>query len=207
MQDGLLFAMEKDVEVCFQGNCRLQPLYGCVSVFGSHLEASKHYDFYSPDSNSFLTIKSEAIEQDQALAKKILAELKIGLKQRENISETMSAIIKIDKLNSRSMEIIPQYPPFQEIFNRKDDVNTLPRWKQSLLRVGLTVLDDRPKLTIPSQYLTVKDKACRLMRNKSGTCNIYVLTFYHLRTQCIFGNILEILCLANNRCLSNSVTL
>ncbi|VDI80780.1 polynucleotide 5'-hydroxyl-kinase GRC3/NOL9 [Mytilus galloprovincialis] len=175
LQDGLLFAMEKDVEVCFQGNCRLQPLYGCVSVFGSHLKASKHYDFYSPDSNSFLTIKSEAIEQDQALAKKILAELKIGLKQRENISETMSAIIKIDKLNSRSMEIIPQYPPFQEIFNRKDDVNTLPRWKQSLLRVGLTVLDDRPKLTIPSQYLTVKDKACRLMRNKSGSSPVIAI--------------------------------
>ncbi|CAG2210354.1 unnamed protein product [Mytilus edulis] len=45
LQDGLLVAMEKDVEVCFQGNCRLQPLYGCVSVFGSHLKASKHYDF------------------------------------------------------------------------------------------------------------------------------------------------------------------
>ncbi|XP_071154443.1 polynucleotide 5'-hydroxyl-kinase NOL9-like [Mytilus edulis] len=175
LQDGLLVAMEKDVEVCFQGNCRLQPLYGCVSVFGSHLKASKHYDFYSPDSNSFLTIKSEAIEQDQTLAKKILSELKIGLKQRENISETMSAVMKIDKLNSRSMEIIPQYPPFQEIFNRKEDVNTLPRWKQSLLRVGLTVLDDRPKLTFPSHYLMLKDKACRLIRNKSGTSPVITI--------------------------------
>ncbi|XP_063440239.1 polynucleotide 5'-hydroxyl-kinase NOL9-like [Mytilus trossulus] len=175
LQDGLLFAMEKDVEVCFQGNCRLQPLYGCVSVFGSHLKASKHYNFYSPDSNSFLTIKNEAIEQDQELAKKILAEMKIGLKQRETISETMSAIIKIDKLNSRSMEIIPQYPPFQEIFNRKEDVNTLPRWKQSLLRVGLTVLDDRPKLTFPSQYLMLKDKACRLIRNKSGASPVITI--------------------------------
>ncbi|XP_052067368.1 polynucleotide 5'-hydroxyl-kinase NOL9-like [Mytilus californianus] len=175
LQDGLLFAMEQDVEVCFQGNCRLQPLYGTVSVFGSHLEVSNHYDFYSPDSNSFLTIKSEAIEQNQALVKKILSELKIGLDQRKNISETMSAIIKIEKLNSRSMEIIPQYPPFQEIFYRKEEVDTLPRWKRSLLRVGLTVLEDRPKLTFPSQYLMLKDKACRLIRNKSGASSVITI--------------------------------
>ncbi|CAG2210358.1 GRC3 [Mytilus edulis] len=145
LQDGLLVAMEKDVEVCFK------------------------------KLSSATIVWSEAIEQDQTLAKKILSELKIGLKQRENISETMSAVMKIDKLNSRSMEIIPQYPPFQEIFNRKEDVNTLPRWKQSLLRVGLTVLDDRPKLTFPSHYLMLKDKACRLIRNKSGTSPVITI--------------------------------
>lgn len=146
---GVIIALEKDSEISFQGSCRFVPICGTVSVLGSHLISGKHYELFSADTNSFLTLKCEKVESNPK--ENILEDFKVY----QQINK-MVAAVKVEYLESRLCDIIPKYPPFQQIFRSKADNSGLPEWKQLLSRVGLSI-NDGPKIGFPKIYDTIKD--------------------------------------------------
>ena len=84
----------------------------------------------------------------------------------------MMALIKVDYLDSPSCEMIPKYPPFNQLFKRQDNRDLKLSWQKSLCKMGMTVIDSGPRVICPPEYDIVKDMAEKLVRNSSG---MYIL--------------------------------
>ena len=173
LRSGVMLTMEKGIEICFHGNCCLLPLCGSISVLGSELRCGKSYDFFSPDTNSFLTIKCDEIETNSSVVKKIFNEVELDVGQKgRNKREKMVAIFKVNCIESRLTDIIPKYLPFQQIFRRHEDIIHFPDWKLSLFKVGLTLKTNGARVSFPEGYDKIRDMAHELIKqqNKSGEC-------------------------------------
>ena len=163
-------SMEADSEICFHGNCYVTLLCGSVSILGSNLKHLLCYDFYSPDTNSFLTFKCESVEDNLSVVKTVLKNYKSVISKREESTLTQSvAVIKLEYLDIAINGIIPQYPPFQQIFCREDNKTRRSPLQQLLYRIGLTVIEDGPRVMVPDEYSTVIDMAGHLINSCTGT--------------------------------------
>lgn len=147
-----------------KGKVKVQSLVGVASIMGYHLvPGSKHFDVFSPDCNSLITI---ATVSGKTNTKKCLQKVDsvLGISD-SSVSQILQktlkeckpcVILKFDKLETNLYSFLSSFHPYTNIFKVDGDRSVLN--KQLLPLSVISPKDSEvPKLCVTEELLSVLD--------------------------------------------------
>ncbi|KAK3101463.1 hypothetical protein FSP39_003786, partial [Pinctada imbricata] len=177
-EDVLLIIQER--EVCLKGFCRIKCLFGGVRILGYNLNqhSEKFVDFYSPESNSLLTLSCD-FPADNAEARNKLSNIYSKYRLDSHYEDGPHCgdvvIVLLRKLTSCSCDYISTIPPYTKLFSPYSGERNKHSYSE-LSAVGVHYVPKYSKvrrLKISEDYTFIEEKWHSALN--SGVCPAVVV--------------------------------
>ena len=180
-------------QICLKGRCRIKCLLGRVNILGYEPKDNKFVDFYSPESNSLLTLQCEFLENSAENRSKISTTYGqyIPNEPKEELPRENVVLILLRKLNSYYCDYISTLSPYQNLF-KVNSSNGTSDPGDSLSCLGVQFMDQKSKFSqirVSDDYIYVLEKwkkamlQCKFIQHIClvyNSCVVYYISTFPL---------------------------